>query len=234
MVRAAFRKISRLCEPEILSSPEMAHLATAGLLHCLHPDWAPDVRQVAEAVKLIARAVTEGDITGYGIQSPASVAVPRFTLDPRHYMYLTQTDEKSMRNILKDLDVFERGSLTRDNIDDRLHGWFMKLATFFLLFRPSSGRITMSDLSTGERDRFWASFTHGPGRMFHAHATLIAIKTINWGERVDPNDLYDAMQLLLLTDNRLFVTNDKNFLRHARESFVQGVLPWDAFKKLPT
>lgn len=36
--------------------------------------------------------------------------------------------------------------------------------------------------------------------MFHAHVTLIAIKTINWGAKIDPNDLYDAMQLLLLEE----------------------------------
>jgi hypothetical protein len=111
--------------------------------------------------------------------------------------------------------------------------WFQKLATFFLLYRPSDGRTTMSDLLPDERNRFWAGFTMGPGRMFHAHVTLIAIKTINWKERVDPNDLYDAMQLLLLTDGRLFISNEKNFLRHTKDSYVQRVLPWEAFKKLP-
>ena len=58
--------------------------------------------------------------------------------------------------------------------------------------------------------------------MFHAHVTLIAIKTINWKERVDPNDLYDAIQLLLLTDGRLFASNEKNFLRHTKDSYVQA------------
>ncbi len=91
----------------------------------------------------------------------------------------------------------------------------------------------MGDLQLAEQDRFWRGFTLGPGRMFHAHITLIAIKTVNWQERVDPNDLYDAMQLLLLTDERLFITNEKNFLRHTKDSYVQRVLPWEAFKKLP-
>ena len=59
------------------------------------------------------------------------------------------------------------------------------------------------------------------------------IKTINWGEKKDPNDFYDAMQLLLLEEGRLFVTNEKNFLRHTKDSYVERILPWEAFKKLP-
>lgn len=232
MVRGSFRKIKRLCEPEVLPPPEMAHLESAQLLHYLHPAWAPDVHQTAIAVDLIAKSNTEGDITGIGIQTPASAGSPRWILDPWHYLQLTRIDDQSMTNIMKDLDAYNRGSLTKDNVD-QLTPWFQKLATFFLLYRPSNGRTTMSDLLPDERNRFWASFTMGPGRMFHAHVTLIAIKTINWEERVDPNDLYDAMQLLLLTDGRLFISNEKNFLRHTKDSYVQRVLPWEAFKKLP-
>ncbi|HEV8326677.1 MAG TPA: hypothetical protein VGQ08_04275 [Nitrospiraceae bacterium] len=91
----------------------------------------------------------------------------------------------------------------------------------------------MSDLLPDERNRFWESFTMGPGRMFQAHVTLIPIKTINWGEKKDPNDLYDAMQLLLLEEGRLFVTNEKNFLRHTKDSYVERVLSWETFKKHP-
>ena len=165
-------------------------------------------------------------------QIPASAGSPRWILDPRHYLRLTRIDDQSMTNIMKDLDTFDRGSLTKDNVH-QLTPWFQKLATFFLLYRPSNGRTTMSDLLPDERNRFWASFTLGPGRMFHAHVTLIAIKTINWGKKVDPNDLYDAIQLLLLTDGRLFISNEKNFLRHTKDSYVKRVLPWEAFKKLP-
>ena len=232
MVRGAFRKIRRLCEPEVLPSPEMAYLESAQLLRYLDPAWAPDVSQTAIAVDVIARAETEGDITGIGIQTPASARVHRWVLTPRHYLQLTQIDDQSMTGIMRDLDSYKQGSLTKQNIA-QLTPWFQKLAAFFLLYRPSCGRTTMSDLLLDEKNRFWASFTKGAGRMFHTHVTLIAIKTINWGERVDPNDLYDAMQLLLLTEERLFVTNEKNFLRHTKDSYVQRVLPWEAFKKLP-
>lgn len=229
MVRGAFRKIQRLCEQEVLPSPEMAHLESARLLHYLHPSWAPNISQIAIAVEVIAKAETEGDITGMGI---VSSGVPRWVLTPRHYLHLTRTDDASMTKIMKDLESYPQGSLTKSNIH-QLTPWFQKLAVFFLLYRPSNGRTQMRDLLPDERNGFWRSFTAGPGRMFHAHITLVAIKTINWGERKDPNDLYDAMQLLLLEEGRLFVTNERNFLRHAQKSYVQRVLPWEGFQKLP-
>lgn len=232
MIRGAFRKIRRLCEPTVLPSPEMAFLESVQLLHHLHPAWVPDVYQTAIAVDVIAKAEADGDITGIGIQTPASSGALRWILDPRHYLTLTQTDDQSIINMISDLISHQSGSLTRDNID-QLTPWFQKLAAFFLLYRPSNSRTTMDDLLPEERDRFWGGFTVGPGRMFHAHITLIVIKTVNWREKVDPNDLYDALQLLLLTEGRLFVTNEKNFLRHTKDSYVQRVLPWEAFKKLP-
>ena len=106
MVRCAFRKIKRLCEREVLPPPEMAHLESGHLLQYLHPAWAPDVHQTTIAVDLIAKANTEGDITGIGIQTPASAGSPRWILDPRHYLRLTRIDDQSMTNIMKYLDTF--------------------------------------------------------------------------------------------------------------------------------
>jgi len=68
----------------------MAFLERAKLLHYLHAAWVPDVQQTAIAVDVIAKAGTEGDITGMGIQTPASIGVPRWVLNPRHYLQLTQ------------------------------------------------------------------------------------------------------------------------------------------------
>ncbi|HEV8326676.1 MAG TPA: hypothetical protein VGQ08_04270 [Nitrospiraceae bacterium] len=133
MVRSAFRKIRRLCEPEVLPSPEMAFLERAKLLHYLHPAWVPNVRQTAIAVDVIAKAETEGDITGMGIQTPASTGVPRWVLNPRHYLQLTQIDDLSMRNMMKDLDGYQPSSLTRRDNIDQLTPWFQKLAAFFAL-----------------------------------------------------------------------------------------------------
>lgn len=103
----------------------------------------------------------------------------------------------------------------------------------FLLYRPSSGQKHFNELSPNEQNRFLEALTSDTGKMFHAHITLLAQKTINWKERVDPNDLYDAFQLLLLHEGRLFVTNDKEFFRHSKDSLVQRVVPWSSFKATP-
>lgn len=232
IVRGAFRKISRLCEPPVLPSPEMEFLAEAGLAHCLSPAWIPDPIQTAVAVDLIAKAETLGDITGEGIQTVRSIRFPRWVVDPAHYLHLSEIDEKSMTEIMESLGQYAPGALTKENIKS-LTPWFQKLAHFFLLIRPSSGRTKLSDLSQEEQNRFWSGFTSGPGRMFHTHTTLIAIKTINWAEKIDSNDLYDALQLLMLREGRLFITNDHNFFRHTKDSFVHGVVRWDGFKQWP-
>ncbi len=67
--------------------------------------------------------------------------------------------------------------------------------------------------------------------MFKAHVTLIAVKTLNLGERVDPNDLYDALQLLMLRErSRLFVTKDNSFFRYREDETIHRVVEWDGFR----
>ena len=61
--------------------------------------------------------------------------------------------------------------------------------------------------------------------------TLAALP-LNNKKKVDLNHLYDMMQLLLLrSENRLFVTDDKFFYLYEADSTVQRVLPWSIFKK---
>jgi len=232
-VRAAFRRIRRLCEPVVLQSPEMAFLQETGLSHYLDPRWVPDPQQTAIAIDLIARAETLGDITGTGIQTVGSLGTPRWVVNPDHYFKLTQIDETSITNMIESLGEYVAGSLTKENVKS-LVPWFTKLAVFFLLFRPSSRRIALADLRPEEKDRFFGGLTSGVGKMFQAHITLVAKKTLDWGEKIDPNDLYDAMQLLLLQDGRLFITNDTNFFRHTKDSFVKRVVPWESFKQPPS
>src|SRR5690349_1775878 len=211
IVRAAFRRIQRICEPAVLPSPEMEYLEEVGLSNYLDRAWIPDPQQTAIAVSLVARAETLGDITGSGIQSPQSLGVPRWVVDPAHYLRLTKTDEASMQQIVGTLRQFVTGPLTHDNVN-QLARWFVRLATFFLLVRPSGGRTLPNKLSPDERNQFVRGFTYGAGRIFKSHITLTAIKTLNLGHAVDPNDLYDALQLLMLRDaNRLFVTNEHSF-----------------------
>ena len=231
-IRAAFRRIQRLCEPEVLPSPEMSFLEHVGLSHYLSPAWIPNPEQTAVAVNVIANAETIGDITGIGIQSPASIHFPRWVVDPTHYTRLTDTDDASVTAIIQMLSEHATRPITRDNIQS-IVPWFQHAAKFFLLFRPSSGRTRYEDLSTDERNRFWEGLTCGAGRVFQAHLTLIALNTINHQHGIDPNDLYDAMQLLLLNGSRIFVSNDADFIHYTVDATIHHVVPWVPFRRPP-
>jgi hypothetical protein len=175
IVRGAFRRIHALCDPEVLPSPEMEYLAEVGLSHHLNPEWIPNPEQTSLAVDTIRHADTLGDITGLGIQSPRSLVTPRWLVDPTHYLHLTETDERSMRQIVETIDQFVTRPFRRENVD-QLTPWFVRLASFFLLVRPSRGSARPDHLSREERNRFVQGFTYGAGRMFHSHITLIAYK----------------------------------------------------------
>ena len=96
----------------------------------------------------------------------------------------------------------------------------------------SNKKIHYDLLTSDERDRFAMVFINGAGELFHKHCALAVKKTLNDKKKVDPNDLYDMMQLLLLrNENRLFVTDDKSFYHYETDATVQRVLPWSAFKK---
>ena len=231
LVRAAFRRIRHLCEAAVLPSPEMEYLEEVGLSRFINPHWVPDFQQTALSVELIARAGTLGDITGRGIQAAQSAGIPRWVIDPNHYLRLTETDEDSITEIIQSVNNYVAAPLSRENINT-LIPWFVKLAGFFLLFRPSSGVTHLTDLQQQDQDRFVTGFTFGAGRMFNAHTTLIAYDYINRHARIDPNDLYDALQLLSLRHpNRLFVTNERSFFRYEEDPGIHRVVPWEAFRE---
>ena len=50
MFQSCFRRIHKLCDPDILPSPEMVFLAHAGLSHYIDASWIPDEQQMALAV----------------------------------------------------------------------------------------------------------------------------------------------------------------------------------------
>lgn len=229
-VRAAFRRIHTLCDPEVLPSPESEYLASVDLIHCIDSRWVSNPEQTALAVRTICNADTLGDITGTGIQGPRSLVSQRWIVDPTHYLHLTSTDERSLSQIIATLDQFVTRPFRREDVD-QLIPWFVRLATFFLLVRPSSGRVHVNQLSPAERNRFVQGFTHSAGRMFQSHITLIAFKNLIQVASIDPNDLYDALQLLQLQDeNRLFVTNERSFFRYQEEPAIHRVAPWESFR----
>lgn len=99
------------------------------------------------------------------------------------------------------------------------------------MFRPSSGQTRYEELSSDEKNRFWEGLTCGAGRVFQAHLTLTALNTINHQHRIDPNDLYDAMQLFLLNGNRIFVSNDADFFYYTVDATIHHVVPWEQFRQ---
>jgi hypothetical protein len=214
--KSCFRRIVEVCDQEILPSPEMEFLAEAGLEHYLDPVWIPDVDQIAAKVKAVLRAEKVDNLRGI--------------LNVSHYRTLRETDGASMVALMGELQGFAR-PITSAQVDNLLR-WFMKLANFVLLVRPSNGKVHFNHLTQEERDRFTIALTDGAGKLFHTHCTSLVIRTINEKKKVDPNDLYDMLQLILLRhNNRLFVTNEKSFFQYQlTDPKIERVLPWTDFR----
>lgn len=230
IVKASCRRILELCEREVLPSPEMDFLRTAGIDHYIDPIWIPNVQHTAAAVLTIAEANSLTEITDDKELDPKAGGLPRWIIDPSHYKILREVDGKSMRFVMDRLPKPSKplkGDLSRE-----ITAWFLTLASFFLLRRPSSNNTRFKDLTNDERKRFVSSFTQGGGRVFAEHCKLVAQQTLLQGKKVDPNDLYDMLQLLLLQEpRRIFVTNDKAFFRYGIEPEIQRVVKWDAFRR---
>jgi hypothetical protein len=209
----------------------MEFLSMAGLLSYLDPVWVPDTKQTALAIEIIANANTLADLRG-DTPSRLPAGLPRYIVKPDHYRTLRDTDGDSFRKIMgliSDIQPPIRGS-NEDKVK-KVGQWFFTLANFFFLVRASCNRINMQQLSSKELDQFIEAFSKGVGRLFHSHCVNVAKKTINERRKVEPNDLYDAMQLLCLREeNRLFVTDDRFFYYYELDPEIQRVIPWTAFK----
>jgi len=209
----------------------MEFLELAGLLSYLNPVWIPNIHQTALAIEIISAADCLAEVRG-DTPSRLPSGLPRYVVKPSHYRNLRDMDGESFRKImalLSDIQPPIRGS-DKDKMTT-LGRWFLTLANFFFLERTSLKRVSFSQLSKEERDRFLAGFAIGVGRLFHMHCVNIVKKTINDGRNIEPNDLYDAMQLLSLRDeNRLFVTDDRFFYQYEVSPEIQRVIPWSALK----
>jgi len=208
MFQSCFRRIRELCDRDILPSPEKVFLAHAGLSHYIDATWIPDVQQMALAVELITNANSLAELTGEEDGNTETAIMPRYIVKPSHYRRLRDIDGDSMRAIMEELHGFNRPI----SVDDRLVRWFVKLSHFFLFVRPTNGRKFLQNLTSEEQDRFHMALMEGVGLLFQTHCMNLVKETVNKGRRVDPNDLYDMLQLMLLEeDNALFVTSDKTF-----------------------
>jgi hypothetical protein len=228
--RRCLLRIVQLCYADVLPSPEMEFLNIVALERYVDSAWVPDAQQTALGVELATNAASLLELTGDGDDQVR--IVPRYVVKPNHYRKLRDTDGDSfvrIMDLLKEITAPIRGA-DKDKLD-KLFVWFMNLAQFFFLVRPSNGRINYDLLESGEKERFAKAFCDGAGKLFHIHCVQIAKTTINDKRHVASNDLYDAMQLLHLRDpNRLFVTEDRFFYRYEMDPQIQRVLPWHAFK----
>ncbi len=224
-------KIAEICYAEALPSPEMEFLTMGGLMHYLDPIWIPPT-QTPLAIEIIANANTLAEVTGEGNQSSHVGGIPRYVVKPSHYRELKNIDGESFKEIMKLLDKIEPPITSADTQKmEKLDHWFKQFSHFFFLVRPSNKRIHWSLLTREEQTRFFQAFTEGAGRLFHSHCISVAKRTINDRKKVDRNDLYDMMQLLLLRDdNRLFVTDDKGFWNYRLDPQIQRVIPWRCFR----
>ncbi|MCH8054865.1 MAG: hypothetical protein IH857_01765 [Deltaproteobacteria bacterium] len=211
----------------------MEFLSITGLMHYLDPVWIPDPQQTALAIEHVANAGSLLELTGADRHPLALSSLPRYVVQPNHYRKLRETDGESFRKIMGKLSEISppiRGS-DRKKLD-LLARWFTQLANFFFLIRPSREKIHYDLLKDDERERFGMALTEGAGRLFQTHCTIVAKQTINERRKIEPNDLYDAMQLLHLRDeNRVFVTDDRFFYLYEIDSEIQRVLPWSAFRR---
>jgi len=157
---------------------------------------------------------------------------PRYVIKPAHYKKLRDTDGTSFTKIMSLIrDIEPPIKSSHSDKMKKLNHWFLNLANFFFLVRASGNRVNIDQLSKEQQEQFIRAFTRGVGRLFHTHCVAISKKTINERRSIDPNDLYDAMQLLCLRDeNRLFVTGERFFHYYEIDPEIQRVIAWEAFK----
>jgi hypothetical protein len=227
MFQSCFRRIRKICDRDTLPSPEMVFLARAGLSQYIDTVWIPDVQQMTLAVALITNSNSLAELTGDEDGNIKTANAPRYVVKPSHYRRLRDIDGESMRAIMEELQGFKRPIA----VDDKLVRWFVKLSHFFLFVRPTNGRMFLQNLTTEEQNRFSMALIEGVGRLFQTHCMNLVKKTVNDGRRVDPNDLYDMLQLILLeNDNALFVTSEKTFfLYEIDHDQPKRVLRWANF-----
>jgi len=66
----------------------------------------------------------------------------------------------------------------------------------------------------------------------HQDNTILVKRNLNEKKKVDPNDLYDMLEVILLQgNNRLFVTSEPPFFQYQlNDPKIERVLPWDGFR----
>lgn len=217
IVRSWFRRMQALCGTNVLPGPEWEFLERLGLDEYLDPAWKVSTEKVSVLVKGIVEAGSIDDLINW-------------TVEVDHYRKLRATDEKSFHDALDDLRKLMNGGKLRDKPSE-VTSWFVGgLANFFLIIRPSRNKWHYRILPQEKQEQFRKAFTYGSGMLFHAHCIAVLEKTLRPQKKVDPNDLNDLLQLLLIHDNRLFVTKEKLYRKYLTlDPGVQRVISWEEF-----
>jgi hypothetical protein len=214
--KSCFRKIVQICHAEILPSPEMEFMTQAGLSHYVASAWRLDIEQIIPKVEGIANANSVADLSRI--------------IDVGHYLKLRHTDKESFKAAFDDFPQISK-PLRDSDIENSLQ-WFRYCIGFFFIERSSNGQVTYNELSEEEKAGFQSALATGVGRLFFNHCMTRIRQTVRDGKKVDPNDLYDMLQLILLRDNnRFFVTAEKSFfLYKLNDPESQKVVSWEQFR----
>ncbi len=232
--RNCFFKIRTICDNQPLLFPEIELLNMAGLSHYVSDTWKINFEELQLSVAIIANAENISEITGKGANSyKQRNVVSTYVIDIDHYKNLVNTDEESFEKIMRILKRNIKEKIKTNNTQglDKAINFFMHFADFFFLERLSSRKVSYKLLTSNQQENFQRVFVDGVGSLFFAHFTSLVKKTIDDGRRIQPNDIYDIMQVLfLLNKNRLFVTGDKFFYGYQVDTDIQRFLPWSGFK----
>ena len=164
IVRSWFQRVHRLCNGNILPSPEWEFMASIGMEKYIHPCWIVNRDALAVRIQTIAMASSLDEI-------------PEWKTEVEHYQKLRAIDEKSFSDAIA--RIRSKVGDGKDNIRaslDYVSNWFLGcLAPFFLLTRPSQGKMRLNLLPESEQDRFCRAFLEGIGQLFHAHCAAVLV-----------------------------------------------------------
>lgn len=217
MFKLIFKRIQKHCENRVLPSPEFEFLKATKLEHYMEPAWIIDSGDLGHQIELIVNA--------------SDVARIKNVIDIDHYKSLRKIDGKSIETFMQDLKKLKPPVSSANSKE--IINWFRNVAYFFLFERPCSRKKRYNCLTQDEQRRFDEALLVGPGRLFYNHCLSRLKKIVNEGKSIDPNDLYDMLQLIgLPKSNRLFVTHDSSYFNyHVKDPDIQLVVPWRCFRK---
>jgi hypothetical protein len=210
--RAAFRRLHTVFNG-VLPSAESTLMRGVGLAAHTGSRWIVDGVSIRHQVMTIAKAETLEDVRKAGI-------------DPGHYKRLREVDALSFLGVVAQA----RKEIRDVHKDLEPGGRVLQRFVDYLILRASSGTLVASDIEDHHRS-IAQFFREAGGKMFLNHFIKLLLRMIRDGANDDPNDFYDMLQLLLLSDtNLLFVSDDRPFFQYYVGSDHHRIVRWTAFR----